>query len=876
MKTITDNKSPIDMLSSKRNLLVSEFLKKNGGFFLENHAVLFDAYFRESFENSEIGPAINLIKNPYAILALGGYGRKEQCINSDIDLLFLFEKKIPKDSERLIREVIYPLWDSGFDVGYSTRSIKDCINIAGTNHETLTAMLDARFICGVSLLYSNLMDMIYNNIILKKANKIVSWLVDTNRERHRRFGDSTYLLEPNLKEGRGGLRDYHTMLWIAKIRSNIKQPWDLERFGYLSQEEYRFLYNALVFVWKVRNHLHYLTNRKCDQLYFENQEKVAKLLDFKDKNGQRGVEHFLGKLHGQMDYIKHHHQMFLYEQGYTERKKIVKKRDKKTKISGLKIKNGRLFFTSFTKKIIDCPELLIKIFEESSCLDIPLSSEAHRIVAEFRYLIDDKFVSSSSNVKAFERILLSRPVSFNVLDEMHRTGFLEKFIPEIKSIADRIQYDEYHLYPVDKHSFKTVQVIKAFGTPFDLARNPLCKVLYKGLRNRKLLMWAALLHDIGKGQEGGNHSKRGAEIAKRILGRKGYKENEIFVVSFLIEHHLYLIKTATRRDINDEQTAISCARKIKNIRLLKMLYLLTVADSISTGPNAWNDWTDSLLREFFLKVLKILEKGELASSEAVEIVKTKKEGIYTSLSSKFPLKKIDSLYSVMSPRYRLYMPVKDILNHIELYESLGDKSFVLNLLKTDDLKTRTVTICAKDSPGLFSKISGVFTLNDLDILDAKVYTWRNNIALDIFKVKAPADNIFETKKWERLKKNLEAVLSGDIDLSDELNGKIRDCKASGIAKSIRPHRVNVDNESSSFFTIVEVFTYDFPGLLYKITDALFRCGLDIWVSKIATKADQVVDVFYVRNFDGQKVIFSEEISLIKETVLNVINPAAVS
>jgi len=871
-QTIIKNKKAILALARKRDILISNFLKKDTPFFLEKHAGLFDGYFRESFENSEIGPEINLIKNPYAILALGGYGRKEQCIHSDVDLLLLFEKNIPKNADRLIREVIYPLWDTGFDVGYATRSLKDCIDIAKTDPETLTSMLDARFICGFSLLYSNLMDQMYKKIILKRSKKIISWLVDTNRARHLKFGDSTYLLEPNLKEGHGGLRDYHTMLWIAKIKSNIKQPWDLERFGYLSREEFQSLHRALIFVWRVRSHLHQLSKRKCDQLHFKNQEKIADILNFKDEKGQQAVECFLGKLHGQMDYIKHHHQMFLYEQGYTESKKIIKKKEKQSKITGLKVKKGRLFFTSFTKKIIDSPELLIKIFEESALIDIPLSSEAHRVVAEFVYLFDDRLASSSLSVKSFEQILLSRPVSFNILDEMHRTGFLEKFIPEIKEITNRIQYDEYHLYPVDKHSFKTVQIVKTFGTSSDITQKPLCGMLYKKLKNKKLLLWAALLHDIGKGHAGGKHAKIGAKISEKILIKKGYKKKDVCVVSFLIEHHLYLIKTATRRDIHEEQTAINCARKIKDIEYLKMLYLLTVADSISTGPKAWNDWTGSLLREFFLKVLKILEKGELATSEAVKIIDTKKKDIYDSLSSMLSRNKLDELYNVMSPRYRLYMPAKDILDHIAMYQTLGSKSFVWNVLKTDELKTRTVTICAKDCPGLFSKISGIFTLNNLDILDAQAYTWRNNIALEILKVKAPVDNIFEKDKWNKVEKNLEAAFTGTLDFALELHDKMTDYKSFITMKSVRPHRVKVDNESSSFFTIIEVFTYDCPGLLYKITDALFRCGLDIWVSKIATKADQVVDVFYVRNFDGQKVSLSEEISFIKKTILDVLNP----
>jgi len=597
---------------------------------------------------------------------------------------------------------------------------------------------------------------------------------------------------------------------------------------------------------------------------------VANAIKPRSENGHKPVELFLGELHGRMEFIKQQFMIFLYELGYD--RKLIRKRksSKNTKIEGLEVtKKGSLNFTS-SEMILSNPELLITIFEESAYLKVPISAEGKRLIREFGYLVDDPFRASVSMIRSFERILVSPAPSFDVLNEMLSTGFLECFIPELKGIINRIQFDEYHLYPVDRHSLRTVRTVKSFGTDEDITGDWLCGNLYQELKNRKILLWAALLHDIGKGEPGGGHSRRGAEIVRQILTRMEFKQEKIEAISFLTEEHLLLIKTATRRDINDEETAFFCAGKIKNIELLKMLYLLTVADSISTGPKAWNDWTFTLLRDFFLKILSIMEKGELASNRVVEAVENKKRTLLSAATSVKHKKVIENHIEVLPPRYLLYTTDREILDHNRLYSSLGASEFIWEVEKPIESNTRILTICAKDRPGLFSKMAGVFTLSGLDILDARINTWKNNIALDIFTLKPPVDQIFEEEKWAAAKANLESALSGKLDLAVALKEKMSGSMQMKPHMMGKPHRIEVDNDSSSFFTIVEVFSYDYHGLLYSITNALFSCRLDIRVAKIATKADQVVDVFYVVDFEGQKVDSEEQVASIKAAISEVL------
>lgn len=869
--TLTTACSAAQDLKARRQDLFAGLTSLAAPAFLKAHAELLDRYFLACLSKSAIGAGLKAGQHPCALIAVGGYGRAEQCVHSDIDLLFLFETEVPAAAGGLVEEIAYPLWDQGLEVGHAVRSIDECLELAAQDIEVLTALLDARLVCGSAPLQQQLRARLRAELIDREPGRIIDRLVETNLARHRRFGDCAYLLEPNLKEGQGGLRDYHTMLWTARIQSGIEQVRDLEYYGYLSHREYEALTDSLAFVWNVRNHLHLLMGRKCDQLYLDHQARLAAAMEIQSDSGHVPVEVLLGDLHAHMEQIKQCYRIFFYELEQKKRRKRKVTVLKESRAVGLKLNRGLLGFVS-TESIVANPRLLVQIFVESVLRKTPLSAEARRVIREFGYLVeDDAFRNSPEVVAAFEKVLTRRTQKFHALSAMLETGFLERFIPQFKAVVNRIQFDQYHLYPVGRHLLLTVQLLKNFGLRGEEGQDALASKLYNELRNRKVLLWAALLHDIGKAEPTTGHAERGAQMAGTILTAKNLSPADVDTAVFLVREHLLLFETATRRDINDEETALYVARRVGRPLRLKMLYLLSLADAMATGPKAWNEWTASLMRNLFLKTHNVLKKGGLVSRRALRVMEEKKQGIIAACDTGAESEAVAALIPFMSPRYLLNTPLQEIRPHAALYRRLGERQFVWNVEPSADGETRTVTLCAKDRPGLLSKVAGVLTLGGIDILDVRIFTWRNNIALDIFEVQPPPDPIYEEERWQRTALQLKAALEGQLDLTAEVARKLDNFRSLKSQSRARPQTVKIDNETSSFFTIIEVAAWDFPGLLYRITDALFRCRLDIWVAKIATYVDQVVDVFYVRNFEGEKVDRPEEVQAVRQALAAVLD-----
>ncbi len=867
METVTRiQNTPARNLIRKRQDLIQKFLRDGQPDFLNSLARVLDEYMFTVYEKSITARKMVIAGQPFAVIALGGYGRKEQCIHSDIDLLILFKNAVPPEVEAFVQEIVYPLWDSRFEVGYAVRHMDECIDMAFERFDILTTVLDARFICGNSLIYSRFKEQFRHQLSTRYYKQTLDYLFEHGIKRLENFGDSTFLVTPDLKSGFGGLRDYHTLLWYAKIKSDIKERRDLEYYGFLSHFEYRTLNKTLNYIWRIRNWLHHITGRKCDTLHFEYQTEMADRLNYKNQGGRPDVEIFLGDLHEKMEFLKQINQITFEDIMTSSRIRKEPVAPRLTKTSGLVIRKRRLYFAN-TVVILQHPELLLKIFLESGRRRIPLSIEARRVVSEFLHLVDDDIRKNPANIKIFKQILALSFWEFNVLNVMMSTGILERIIPEYKAIRNKIQYNHYHLFPVDKHSIRCVQVINSFRKPGTNVNTSLYASIYNEVRNKNLLRITALLHDIGKSDPTKEHSSTGAEIAVPVLERLGFNPVEAADAKFLIRHHLLLAKTATRRDVFDEETAVYTANKVGKIRLLRMLFLLTVADSMATGPKAWNEWTENLIKDLFLKTMRILKTGELASKKAQRLIQRKKEEVTALLGDIWQETDASKQLDALSKRYLLNMPAIHIADHIKLYQALGNRQFIWQISQEDDSDIRTISICGRERPGVYSKIAGVFFLNRINIIASQAYPLGDTHILDIFKVMAPSDRLFENEKWKKAEQDLTQALADDHFL-DKVVDKIPSHITIASGRRPEPNQVRIDNDTSSFFTIIEVLTYDFPGLLFTITNTLYRCGTNVNVAMVGSKVDQIMDIFYVRSLENdQKIQDPEKLKQIKTAIL---------
>jgi [protein-PII] uridylyltransferase len=451
---------------------------------------------------------------------------------------------------------------------------------------------------------------------------------------------------------------------------------------------------------------------------------------------------------------------------------------------------------------------------------------------------------------------------------MFETRFLDALIPEFGDIRDRVQFDTYHLFPVGRHSLETVRALKEVGRQKEI----LLSSVYLELQDSQVLLLAALFHDIGK--IGTDHARKGEALVRRMLQRIGLDPARIEDVAFLVRHHLLLQETATRRDLTDEKVVVQCARTIGTPDRLKMLYLLSWADARATGPRAWNDWIGNLVQELFFKVLHILEQGELATPDAAKVAQRVWEDVQRQTTEEIPQDRLEEAFDAMSSRYILNTQAADMIRHIELFGRYSSRrlssteraALIVDARKDEAGGCWELTFLARDRPGLFSMIAGALTLNRINILSSDIYTWRDRTAVDVFRVEGPGTGRVPEEVWQKVEQDLSKTLEGKLSLSKRLDQKAGPSVLRRPGRPTRIPEVRVDNKVSDFFTLIEVFANDRVGLLYEITRELTALGLDIRIARISTKADQVADVFYVRDAEGQKMEGAEEIEAIRDAL----------
>ena len=845
---------------------------RQGELFAVDYARLMDNHLEDLIREAAGGDK----PSGLAVAALGGYGRGELAPYSDVDLLFL--TGTPDDQKKfkgLIEKVLYPLWDLKLDVGHAVRTPAQGLDMARSDFPTLTTQLDGRFLAGDVALYAEFVERLYRYLGAKARKKVfIKDLKKLVTARHQKHGRSPYLLEPNVKEGQGGLRDIHAVYWTATGLYDFGDLEETVRRGLLPADRLKDLEKARTFMTDVRHHMHLLAGEKTDTLTFELQVDVARRLGYESGGHEAGVERFMREYYthvyrtkNTLDYFLDRVEDDLMPSGirrFTQRPRRVEK--------GLVILRGKVELESRVE-VRRRPILMMRAHEISAASGLPLSYRALEMIRTNLDLVDDDFRSDPKVAECFLRAITAVPPKTGrkpgPLEATQDLDFLEAYLPELAKVRAQVQHDAYHVYTVDVHLMLTLRELKnvAMGLAGPEANGFDAQVLEQ-VEKKEILFLACLLHDVGKGS-GRDHSRRGADMVPEIGRRLGLSEEDTQTLRFLVEKHLYIVDVAMRRDLSEEKLIVDVARNVGDVDRINMLYLLTVADSRATGPGVMNKWKLSLLRDLYAKVHRVLTHSDLAARELSRRTDQLLISVAKALEDKMPSAEVDAHLEKMSAHYLSVMTVEEVVKHILMERELGDQTVLVDVSDCAEGYCE-VTIVTKDRPGLLSKLAGIFTLNHINILGAQVFTRANNVAMDIFQVDPPPDREYQAEAWERFKKDCERVLTGKIALEARLSKKQ---PLMGGTKTVtsKPDEVVIDNETSDFYTIVEVHTYDRLGLLHNLTGALFDLELSINIAKISTKVEQVVDVFYVRDFEGQKIYDKAHIGEIKEALLFALN-----
>jgi [protein-PII] uridylyltransferase len=735
-----------------------------------------------------------------------------------------------------------------------------------------TAMLDSRFLAGSRSLFDDFWKSFQSQILSKGSDAFIKDKLEELETRRGKYGSSVYILEPNIKESEGGLRDIQTAIWVAKLKYKITSMRELVIKGILSEEEVAAFDAAKSYLWRLRNELHYLSGRKSDQITFEAQISLAAFCGFQDRGKSLAVEEFMRDYYLQAARTEH------LSASLTSRCK--RRDDSPGKIlgyfirrplgEGLFVVRGELIVPDDT--VIDAnPILLMKIFEYSQKQGARLAVDTKSLVRRKLDLVNDRFRRNKEVNSSFFSILRADKGVVETLNLMHHLEFLNHFIPEFERIHCKVQHDLYHVFTVDIHSLFCVEEIVSLCRGEHSKDLPDLTALAMEVQKRELLLLAVLLHDIGKG-EGGGHAEKGAVLCRTIARRMGLSKEDSERLEFLVRQHLLFAHIAQRRDLHDERMIIDFARQMESSENLKMLYLLSYADVKGVGPDVWNDWKKMLFRELFEKSFQVLERGDFRLEASSERVKGVRRKVAALLENDLPLHAVKEELKALTTRHTLSNSPEEIAAHVRILHRLDSEPMVIQIDHCKDLGFSFFTIATLDMPALFAKITGVMAANGVNILGAQIHTSNNGKALDILQVNSPQGfMITDENRWNRIRSDMQSVLEGKVQVQALVDKRKKSNFSDVKTKPRFPTRVEIDNEVSAEYSVIDIYTHDKVGLLYSITATLSQLGLYIGVAKISTKVDQVADVFYVRDIFRQKISSEEKLVEIRKKLQEAID-----
>ncbi len=815
---------------------------------------LTDVIVRAAFDvaRHQLHPAPNPTEaERIALFAVGGYGRAEMAPHSDVDLLFLTPWKVTPWAESVIESMLYILWDLKLKVGHSSRTVADCLRLAKSDVTIRTALLEHRFLGGWQPLAVELDDRLWKDLFRTTGPQFIEAKLAERAERHKRQGGQRYVLEPNVKEGKGGLRDLQTLYWIGKYLHRVSSSEGLVGAGLLTRDEYDSFARAEEFLWCVRCHLHLITARATDQLTFDLQVEVAERMGYRDAAGRRAVEHFM------QDYFRHATRVgeltriFLTElearhvkpeatlMGLFRRNKKIAK--------GCKLVQGRIDAADPTAFLANKLNLL-RIFAEALRSGYLLHPNVMRLISANLDRIDDDMRTDPEAAHIFMELLLDHGNPERALRRMNELGVLGAFIPEFEPIVAMMQFNVYHHYTVDEHIIQTISVLAQIERGELIEELPVASGILKAGVNRKVIYVALLLHDIGKGRPE-DHSILGAQIARRVCPRLGLTAEETETVEWLVRYHLLMSDMAQKRDIGDPRTVRDFAKAVQSKRRLDLLCVLTVCDIRGVGPGTWNNWKAMLLRQLYRDTAEALDAGfeNVVRPHREDEAKAALRARLADWTQAQLAGETDRHYA---PYWQgLSTDTQEVF--ARLLRGLSDDEIRIDLHPEPARDATRACFALADHPGIFSRLAGALALVGANVVDARTYTSKDGYATAVFWIQDVEGKPYEVSRLPRLRGMIDKTLKGEVSAREALKDRDRVKKRE---REFRfPTHITFDNEGSEIYTIIEVDTRDRPGLLYDLTRTLAANNIYIASAVIATYGAQVVDSFYVKDMFGLKL-----------------------
>ena len=791
---------------------------------------------------------------PMSIVALGGTGRGEMAPFSDVDLMFLTKAKPTAQHERLVEAVLKILWDLKLKVGHSVRSTAELLTLARSDMTVRTALLEARLIWGDQAIFADAMQRFRAKIVAGSAAEFVAAKLAERDERHKRMGDSRYVVEPNVKDGKGGLRDLHTLYWIGKYVHGVEQPADLVKFGLFTAAEFRKFERAERFFWAVRCHLHLAAGRAEERLGFDHQRQIAEVMRYADRPGKSAVERFMQFYFLNAKNVGDLTGIFLAQLDEQLAKKgfrftLPTLRRKPKRLSGFTLDRGRLSIPSD-----DCfeqdPIRLIELFALAAREQLEIHPAAMRAAARDAKLIDEKVRNDPRANALFLDVLTCINSPELVLRWMNEAGVFGRFVPDFGRVVAQMQFDMYHHYTVDEHSIRAIGLLAAIERGELKTDHPLATALFKQLGSRRTLYVAVLLHDIAKGR-GGDHSVLGEQVAMKLAPRFGLDAAETETVAWLVRQHLIMSATAFKRDLADPKTIEDFINEVQSPERLRLLLILTVVDIRAAGPGVWNEWKRVLLTTLFDAAEERLRLGHKQRGRS-ELVEERKQQLIDALgwkktAAKAYVRRLPDSYWLAEPPESQLANARQVAS-VEA-QILSDEVPRVSAEDDEGSAATRVSVYAPDREGLFFRICAGLAAAGASIIDARIHTTRDGMALDNLLVKDGQGRAYADRRLKnRLIRSVEnALLLSEPPLPSRVTGQGRSA-AFRVAPS-----VTVAERASSRTTVVEVNARDRPALLARLAGTIRECGHIVHSAHIATYGERAVDVFYLTRADGRRL-----------------------